>query len=251
VILFQEERPATLDEATWLRKSMARSLAEHRIEAQIADDLQLAASEICANAILHANPPPTILSLQLTLDGVDLVLEIEDDGRPFADWRQRMARCVAPPVGALAVSGRGLPLIQAAFDRIDYREGARNLFTGRRSLIRKRPTVLVVEDMPTTLAFFALALRRDYRVLTCNSLEQARAALKEESVDVILSDVHLDDGLGMSLPGESAEFESGAAPPVVLISGDASPFWPNWPGGSRRSTGPWRRFWWSISRAIG
>ena len=220
--IFEEERDASLESASWLRKALRRRLGEFRIAPEIIDDFQLVVSEICANAVQHAEPKPSRLTLSVDLIGAELILEIEDDGGPFAD-RAEEAQAAARPSLSLDERGRGLGLVRAALDRMERFSDQTNHFIGRRSLIRKRPTALVVEDTPTLLDFYSDALGGDYRVVRAESLEQARAALKNSQIDIILSDVHLGDGLGVSLPQESADGAEGQAPPVILISADASP----------------------------
>lgn len=220
--IFAEERPASLENASWLRKALARRLGEFRIAPELIDDLQLVVSEVCANAVQHGDPKPSSLTLTVDLVGVELVLEIEDDAGPFPD-RAESAEADAGPSHRLDDRGRGLSLVRASLDRMERFRDQTNHLIGRRSLIHKRPTALVVEDTPALLEFYSDALGGDYRVVRADSLEQARAALKYSKIDVILSDVHLGDGLGVALPQESADGAEGQPPPVILISADASP----------------------------
>ena len=112
-------------------------------------------------------------------------------------------------------------MARAALDRADYRGGRPNRFTGRRNLRRRRATALVVEDTPALLETFIATLQQDYRVIGAASLQEAMSALREQTIDVVLADVHLGDGLGVSLPDEIAALDGGALP-VVLISSDTT-----------------------------
>ena len=176
-------------------------------------------SEIAANAILHGRPAPKTIGARVDVKGVDLVIAITDDGGPFEGASQRMS--AGGPSDPLSPTGRGLTLVRAALDRTHYRVDGTNCFIGHRSLRRRRATALVVEDTPSLLETYTETLQHDYRVIGCSSFEEAKAALRDSSIDVVLADVHLGDGLGAELPEEIATLDGGALP-VVLISSDTS-----------------------------
>ena len=217
--VFEAERPATLAEASWLRRAMARRLEDLRLPFEIVEDLQLVVSEIAANAILHGRPAPRTIGARVDVKGVDLVIAITDDGGPFEGASQRMS--AGGTSDPLSPTGRGLTLVRAALDRTHYRVDGTNCFIGHRSLRRRRATALVVEDTPSLLETYTETLQHDYRVIGCSSFEEAKAALRDSSIDVVLADVHLGDGLGAELPEEIATLDGGALP-VVLISSDTS-----------------------------
>ena len=220
MIVFEAERPASLADVSWLRRAAGRRLQDLRLPREIVEDLEIVISEIAANAVLHGSPSPRTIGVRIDIEGVDLKIAVADDGGPFAGMSQRLS---APggPSDPLSTSGRGLALVRVALDRADYRVEGQNRFVGRRSLRRRQATALVVEDTPSLLEAYTEALQRDYRVIGCLSFEEAKSALRESEIDVVLADVHLGDGDGTSLPDEIASLDSGAVP-VVLISSDTS-----------------------------
>ena len=64
-----------------------------------------------------------------------------------------------------------------------------------------RPKVLVVDDEPTMIELVADVMRRktDCQLLSARDLREAEAILKKELIDLLLADVGLPDGDGMSL----------------------------------------------------
>ena len=82
------------------------------------------------------------------------------------------------------------------------------------------PRALIVDDDPGFLAGLCELVKREgFAVRSALSLEQARAELAANPPDILLVDLHLPDGSGLSL---LEGFEPGSAPEVVLITGSAS-----------------------------
>jgi len=66
-------------------------------------------------------------------------------------------------------------------------------------------TVLVVDDEPDISALYALTLlRQGYQVETAESLQQAREQLQRKHFDLVITDMRLPDGTGLSLLRELA-----------------------------------------------
>ncbi len=79
-------------------------------------------------------------------------------------------------------------------------------------------TVLVLDDEPALRLLCRVNLELDgYRVLEAGSLDQARAALDAEPVDVALLDVHVGRERGPDLLPELRALEPPAA--VIMLSG--------------------------------
>jgi DNA-binding response OmpR family regulator len=81
-------------------------------------------------------------------------------------------------------------------------------------------TVLVVDDEPSIRVVCRINLEFEgYRVLEAGSLDEARAALSTEPVDVLLLDLHVGAGNGLELVRELRE--AGSEVPAVLLTGTA------------------------------
>jgi DNA-binding NtrC family response regulator len=82
------------------------------------------------------------------------------------------------------------------------------------------PRALVVDDDPGFLAGVVELVRREgFEVTSASSLKEAKAALLANPPDILLVDLHLPDGSGLSL---LEAFEPASKPEVVLITGSAS-----------------------------
>jgi DNA-binding NtrC family response regulator len=81
------------------------------------------------------------------------------------------------------------------------------------------PHALLVDDHPETLdALSELVRAENYSVSTAPTIDQAKTELSRQRPDVVLVDLKLPDGSGMSL----LDNLNGIAPAVVLITGHAS-----------------------------
>jgi DNA-binding NtrC family response regulator len=82
------------------------------------------------------------------------------------------------------------------------------------------PRALIVDDDPGFLAGLSELVKREgFAVQSVSSLEQARAELAANPPDILLVDLHMPGGSGLSLLDG---FEPASAPEVVLITGAAS-----------------------------
>jgi DNA-binding response OmpR family regulator len=78
--------------------------------------------------------------------------------------------------------------------------------------------VLVVDDEPSIRLLCRVNLELDgYRVLEAPGLEDARRLLREERVDILLVDLHLDGDNGRDLVDELRN--AGDQTPVALLTG--------------------------------
>src|SRR5215204_6160135 len=86
---------------------------------------------------------------------------------------------------------------------------------------RTRPCVLVVDDEPALLELVRDVVGRgiDCRVLPAATLREAEELIRGESVQLLLIDVNLPDGNGMSLVPILREHHPAAE--AVVITGEA------------------------------
>ncbi len=84
---------------------------------------------------------------------------------------------------------------------------------------RYRCAVLLVDDEPAILALLSQQLGDEFDILTACTLEQARAVINRQPIDIVLTDLQLDDGSGINL----LEWVKQASPRSarVLLSGTA------------------------------
>jgi two-component system response regulator PilR (NtrC family) len=82
--------------------------------------------------------------------------------------------------------------------------------------------ILVVDDEPDLRTLYELTLLREgYQVDTAGDLQQARALLAEHPFDVLITDMRLPDGLGLSLITELKADHRGERCVVITAYGSA------------------------------
>lgn len=82
--------------------------------------------------------------------------------------------------------------------------------------------ILVVDDEPDLRTLYELTLLREgYQVDTAGDLQQARALLAEHQFDVLITDMRLPDGLGLSLITELKADHRGERCVVITAYGSA------------------------------
>lgn len=100
-----------------LRHRLGAALSAHVADADLADDLHLAVSEVAANAFRHGMPP---VSARMWVGPDQLVCEISDRGRAFDDPLAGFQPAHGPDLGR---GGMGLWLARKLFDHVDLLPG--------------------------------------------------------------------------------------------------------------------------------
>src|SRR5262245_40581732 len=78
--------------------------------------------------------------------------------------------------------------------------------------------VLVVEDCADTRKLIERALGSQFSLRSCEGLAEARAALAESMPDLVILDIGLPDGDGMTLCSELRSDETTRGVPVIFLS---------------------------------
>jgi anti-sigma regulatory factor (Ser/Thr protein kinase) len=122
--------PARTDAVAMARHAVAQHLARAGVPSTVIDDIELVASELVTNAIIHPRPPAT--SVQIRVDLGDVIeLMVGNAGvaaaiPPVAEWR---------PAPAAALSGRGLGIVRRLCDEVSLEQvGERAVITCWRSV---------------------------------------------------------------------------------------------------------------------
>lgn len=125
-----------LSELEHLHQALVRFGQKHDISSTILDAMNLALEEIITNIISYAFPDETEHSiiLRLSIEGHQLIAEVEDDGKPFNPLDAQ-----DPDIGLSLedrpIGGLGILLTKNMVDHIDYRQrDGKNLLRLRKAI---------------------------------------------------------------------------------------------------------------------
>ena len=215
-------KPATLEDASLIHRTVRYELGVLRIHEELINDIQLAVAELTSNAIIHAALAPSFLSFQIDLVGAELRLQLTDDGAPFRDFDERWDAAANTDLAGFDSSGRGLALAWTTIQRMTYSPGPPNVLVGWRSLIRRRPAILLVEDDPVLLDLYRHILKDKYRVFPADSIAIATLIASSRAIDLIVTDYHIGEETAPQLIS-ALDFNLGHLPvPTIVLSADHS-----------------------------
>ena len=101
------------------------------------DDLLVAVSELCTNAVTHSSGAPGSVALRAWIDCDEVVVEVEDDGDGF-DLHAGDRTTVLPGIGQ--EHGRGLFIVAALTDHISVRAvDDRTIVSCRKKAMTRQP----------------------------------------------------------------------------------------------------------------
>ena len=223
MILFEETRPATLEDVRWLRQNLGRRLEDSCLRAidpkfggtclslSLIDSVLLAVTEIANNIVQHTSPKPAFISLEVRLVGSALRIEFRNDGGGSENFGQVLAS--AGRVRADMIAGEGLSLISQNLQDIEYHAGSPNRLVGWRKLRKAQPHVLIVAEDAEDRSNLDTMLSQNYETSCVKSAAEAQAILSSRRVDAILADYdpahHREDIF-------KAEFDESPIPVVLM-----------------------------------
>ncbi len=183
MILFDETRPATLQDIRWLQQNLGRRLEDSCLRSMdpnlgakslslsLIDSVLLAVTEIATSMVQHATPKPTFLALEVRVVGEALRLEFKNDGGNFEKLSQ--------------VSEGG---DSRSLQDIEYYPGSPNRLIGWRKLRKTLPHVLIIARDSENRSSLRTMLRQNYETSCAKSAAEAKVILSNQRVDAILAD---------------------------------------------------------------
>ena len=109
---------------------------EHGLAAPLLFEINLALDEVLTNVISYGfgDSAPHEIAVRLWFDGGQLVVQVEDDGRPFNPLDVADPN-VNRPVEDRPIGGLGIHLVRRVTDQLEYRRDAgRNVLVMRKTI---------------------------------------------------------------------------------------------------------------------
>lgn len=111
---------ADIGDLARIRDFVTERLTVIGVTAAAHDDVRLAVDEAVTNVLVHGYRGPGPVSLDLSADGRDLVVQLADQAPPF-DLESAPAVDLSPPVDRRSPGGLGLFLIRQSMDEVSQR----------------------------------------------------------------------------------------------------------------------------------
>ncbi|MFO1081034.1 MAG: SpoIIE family protein phosphatase [Reyranellaceae bacterium] len=220
--ILDESAPASLIGVSTLRRNLRLRLAELRLPETVIDDLQLAVSELGSNIVAHGQPAASGLRLRVGLERDLLRVDLEDDGGAFVPLEQAL-RDAPTARDAARLSQMGLDFVRTGVDSLQYRPGTPNRTVLLRRLHGRRRRILLIEDDAVLRDLYGEMLVRQFELRKASSLVEARALAAREPFDLVIADLHLEDGKGNEAGSWSQAGNGVPAAPLIILTADRRP----------------------------
>lgn len=218
MILFDEKRPATLEDVRWLVQnlgrrledsclsSMAPDLCAKCLSASLIGNVLSAVNEITSRIVERAAPKPTFINVEVRIIGSALRIEFRNDG----GFLENAGRMFASQAGEL-------PSHRSGLEDIEYHPGTPNRLIGWRKLQKSQQHVLIVARNAEDRSSLRSMLRQNYETTCVKSAAEAQLVLSRQRIDAIVADY---DPAYQREEIFQAQFDESPIP-VVLMA------WPN------------------------
>lgn len=222
-LLYQVEKEASLITVRETRAVLLRLLKLKRMSESFSNKVCTAFSELASNVIQHSQPKANVFKLVVSLSESELLLTLEDDG---GTWQGVEAVASVEALPFEAESGRGVALIHALADRVEYQglalQGNRVQLAWRHETTPLKSKILIVEDEPIAQALYRHYLSDSYQVdVVMNGIEALKAC-QAHTYDLVLSDVHMPDMDGLALREQLLKRNENLLTPFIFLSGEGS-----------------------------
>ncbi|WP_284204812.1 response regulator [Psychromonas marina] len=181
----------------------------------------LCLSEALTNLIEHAKPPATEISIHFTQESDGWQLTIFDNSDAW-DCTENLDDDLLTEFSDQE-SGRGIALVHAQSDKIDYQPGSNDtpnqlLLFWALPKVQIKQTVLIVEDNNSLLLLYKAYLIKNYHVVTALNGYQALEILSTHHIDIVLSDIRMPQMNGLSLRKKINQQSGSELIPFVFLT---------------------------------
>ncbi len=212
-LLLDYQCAVELETAVQLREIFRQVLASSVQEKRLHHKILLCLSEVVTNIARHGKPPASSIRVRFEQTRQHWEMHIFDNGGCF-DPAEHESGDLSQVLQELE-GGRGIALVRASCDRLDYvagDEGRDNLTVCSwcNNMQANLPRILVVEDEASSRHLYVHYLSEAYEVYEAANGEEAMQVLAATTIDLVLSDINMPgmDGLNLRLAiNQNPDFE--------------------------------------------
>jgi len=201
-LLLETQRPVTFEAVRELRH-LLEQVAEVTVpSSSIRQRMLLCVSEAFTNLVEHASTSINRMTMRFGRNSRGWWLEVLDNGTPW-DPGKYLQHDYSSDFDE-SESGRGINLMYNQCDLIEYQTSSDTLFNCLRLNWvnpdkNKHPRILVVEDDNGLRRIYSAYLNKTFEVITAISGTDALKKIKENQIDLVLSDICMPQMDGMTL----------------------------------------------------
>lgn len=218
ILLFENTQSTSLESVRVLRQSLSKILDQLDLQQTFKHQCLLCFSEWSTNLVLHPTQPSQYITVTLRKTKTHWQLSITDDGEARDPTREEKSNDIGN--FSLKCNGRGIDIIQNQTDDITYSTTEKsNVFTMKwnREGEQRRPRLLIVEDDAIQCKLYQAYLREQFHVTIKANGEEALNFLKNDTVDLIISDIQMPKMGGFELR-QRLESEKTFSIPFIFLS---------------------------------
>ncbi|MGO9485327.1 MAG: SpoIIE family protein phosphatase [Rhodomicrobium sp.] len=200
MILFEETRPATLEEIRWLRNNLRRRLEDSCVRTidpglggscltlPVINSILIAITAIANTIVQQASPKPSFMSLEISLVNFSLRIEFRHDGGSVEGFCKHLESADSNENSSAAFASRGPSILSQSLRDIEYIAGRPNRLIGWAKLRKAQAHVLIICEDDEDRDSLATMLTQNYETSCVKSVAEAQPILAGKRVDAILAD---------------------------------------------------------------
>lgn len=224
VLLLSTEHSSELPAVRTVRELLSDVIKISVPSRTLRNTMELCLSEVATNVVEH-NPSATWFKVSFGRNTQGWWLSLEDNGDA---WDPLAFSCDdVLDMFTEEESGRGVGLVKALTDDIQYQEGQPGQFNSLRLIWNQpdrsyQPSVLIVEDDPSQRRLYEAYLAGSFKTLSVPDGESAIKLIREQDVDLVLSDIRMPGMSGIELREKLAEDDLTNITPFIFLTSESS-----------------------------
>ncbi|ASP39662.1 hypothetical protein CHH28_13710 [Bacterioplanes sanyensis] len=222
-LLLELELPSTLASVSAFRQQLEAILIHRLPIKRQRNDILLCVSEVGANLVEH-NLATSLMRLKFGSNRQQWWLSVEDNGTAF-DPDQHTDQQTATCSGefSLQTHGRGLELIRALSDQLDYQPASSSRWNRlelrwQRHHQNDKPSLLLVDDDASQRRLLTAYLAEQFSIHSAADGREALSIINEHPIDLVLSDIRMPGMNGLDLRQHIANTSRTDTLPFIFLT---------------------------------
>lgn len=219
-LFYETQRDASLESVTQLRKLLEDIIKNIVSPESLRWKILLCFSEVATNLIEHSSSNVTYIGIRFSRSDGFWCLEIFDNGASWDPTKVPLSTDIS--IFTEDENGRGLSIIHHQSDEINYSIDSNCNTLSIKWLIPEKnsqPHILLVDDDLSISRLYSHYLNEQFKVTIASSGKEALKQLKDNQIDLVISDIHMPQMDGVSLRKQIMQDAKHQLIPFIFITG--------------------------------